>query len=176
MAKLANRLTPGEAKFVTYILQGMGKRDSALAAGFAKTSAHSSATRMLGLERVLDAIRRGAEKQIVAGVAIGAATLTKLAVSAKSEDVRYKAACALLDRGGLPLIRQTETRHLLTDKRTDAELLEHVRRLAGELKVQLPAGLIEGQVAVEVEADEIAVLDDQDSTPVAGSAPGRRRP
>jgi len=127
----------------------MGKRDSALAAGFTKTSAHSSATRMLGRERVLDAIRRGAEKQIVAGVAIGAATLAKLAAEAKSEDVRLKAACALLDRGGLPLIRQTETRHLFTDRRTDAELLEHVKHLAGELKVPLPGGLIEGQGEAE---------------------------
>ena len=128
-------------------------------------------------ERVLHEIRKIAEKNIVAGIGVGAAVLVRLAREAKSEDVQLRAAQALLDRGGLPLIRTTETRHLIEDNRTEAELIEHVRRLAGELKVALPAGLIEGQGEPgDVEADEIAVLDDQDSAAVAGGGAGRRRP
>jgi len=104
---------------------------------------------------VLVAIQRAAEQKLRAGVAVGVTVLVRLALGAKSEDVIYKAACAILDRGGMPLIKTTETHHLFTDNRSEAELIEHVKRLAAELKVALPAGLIEA----EVEPGENGIAD-----------------
>lgn len=142
---MAEKLTPRERKFVTNLLAGMKKRDSAKAAGYAPNSAHVAATTLLKRDRVLRAIREGAERQLQAGLAIGAATLAELAENANSEDVRLRAAQALLDRGGLPLVRQSEHRHVIEDQRSDSELLEHVRRLSAELRVPLPAEIIDVQ-------------------------------
>ena len=145
MTNAPNRLTPRERIFVHAIAGGEKKAQAATTAGYSSKSASQAATRLLTRERVLVAIQRAAEQKLRAGVAVGVTVLVRLAREAKSEDVRYKAACAILDRVGLPLIKTTETRHLIEDRRTEAELIEHVRRLAGELKVALPAGLIEGQ-------------------------------
>ncbi len=140
---MRNKLSSQETKFVQAITQGMGKRDAAIFAGYAPNSAHVSASRLLSREHVLHAIRDAAEKQINAGVAIGARVLVELAEKGKSEAVRFQAATSLLDRGGLPFIRQSETRHVIEDRRSDAELMEHVRNLAHELGVPLEAKLIE---------------------------------
>ena len=144
MVKIADRLSERERRFAHLIAQGRGKRQAAIEAGYSPGGAHSQGTRLLQRERILNAIRRIAEKNIVAGIGVGAAVLIRLARGAQSEDVQLRAAQALLDRAGLPLIKTTRTHHLFTDNRSEAELIEHVKRLAAELKVALPAGLIEG--------------------------------
>ena len=133
-----NKLSPREAAFVQAISTGLRKGAAAEAAGYSPHSAHVAASRLLSREHVLKAIRDAAEKQINSGVAIGAKTLLELCESAASDDVRLRAACALLDRGGMQLIRQSETRHIVEDRRTDAELLAHVRTLARQLGVAMP--------------------------------------
>ena len=156
------RLTPREDKFISYVLKGENATEAAKLAGYAEGSAHVAAWRALQRPPVLEALRSGAEKQIVAGVAVGASTLLFLARKAASEDVRYKAACALLDRGGLPLIRTTEHRHVISDTRSDAELIEHVRGLAKELGVPLDSRLIEAQpVEVESVPDQVGKSTDK---------------
>src|SRR5689334_1563173 len=105
-------LSPREQKFVEALSRGLGKRDAAIAAGYSAKSAHGIASQLLNRPRVLDAIRAAAEKRINAGVAIAAKVLLELAEKAKSEDVRLRAAQALLDRGGMQLIRQSEHRHV----------------------------------------------------------------
>jgi len=141
--------------FVRHLLEGRKKKDAAALAGCPVKTAGVAASKLLMRPRVLEALRRGAETKLNAGVAVGAIVLKELAESAKSEEVRFKAALALLDRGGLPLVKQTETRHLLTDTRTDVELIEHVRGLARKLKLPLPGALIESPTEpVEVEPGE----------------------
>jgi phage terminase small subunit len=141
MAKV--KLSAREAAFVAAISQGLKKGDAAVAAGYAPSSAHVSASRLLNRETVLKAIRENAEKQLSAGVAVGARVLLELAESAKTDDVRLRAATALLDRGGMQLIRQSETRHIVDDRRTDAELLEHVKTLSRQLGVPLDSRIID---------------------------------
>jgi hypothetical protein len=121
-----------EVKFVANLLQGMPKGEAAVAAGYAPRSAPVSASRLLNRGPVLKALREGAERALNAGLAVGARVLLDLAENSKSDDVRLRAAQALLDRGGLPLTRLTETRHVLVDERTDAELRARLAELERE--------------------------------------------
>lgn len=168
------KLSAREDRFVQELLSGARKGESAIRAGYSPHTASIAASRLLNREHVLDAIRRGAEKRIIAGVAIGASVLAELAEKAKSEDVRLRAAQALLDRGGLPLVRQTQTRHVIEDHRSDAELVEHVRGLARELGVPLNAKLIEGQA--EPEAAVQAKPESGGGSPVLADAAPKRPP
>ena len=125
-------LNPREVKFIANLLHGMAKGDAAVAAGYPARSAGVSASRLLNREGVLKALRDGAERRLTAGVAIGANVLIELAEKAKSEDVRLRAAAALLDRGGLPLVKQSEVTHRLIDERSDAELRARLAELERE--------------------------------------------
>jgi hypothetical protein len=73
--------------------------------------------------------------------------LIELAENAKSEDIKLRAAVALLDRGGLPLAKISEHRHIVEDRRSDAELLQHVKSLANQLGVKLPPGVVDADFA-----------------------------
>jgi phage terminase small subunit len=137
------QLTPREAKFVANLLQGMAKGDAAVAAGYLPAGASVSASRLLNRENVLRALKDGAEKKLHAGAVIGANVLLELAEKAKSEDVRLRAAAALLAHSGLAPVSRHETKHVIEDRRTDAELLQHVRTLAAQLDVKLPAGVVD---------------------------------
>ena len=66
-------------------------------------------------------------------VGLAAKVLVDLATTSKSDGVRLAAASALLDRGGMALVRQSEHRHVLEDNRTDAELRAHIKQLTAEL-------------------------------------------
>ncbi len=141
-----NRLNARQRRFVECVCAGMKKKDAAVAAGYSANTASAAASQLLGKEHVLQAIKAAAEKMLRAGAAQGAVVLTRLAESAKSEDVQYKAAKALLEHAGLQIVRQSEHRHVIEDRRSDAELLAHIRQLARELGVPITAPMLEGQV------------------------------
>jgi phage terminase small subunit len=111
------KLKPKEAAFVKNILNGMGKTEAALAAGYSPGGARVSQYQLMQRERVQNALREGAEGKLKCGVAIGAAVLIELAEKSKSDDVRLRAAQAILDRGGMQLVRQSEHHHVVTDRR-----------------------------------------------------------
>jgi phage terminase small subunit len=140
-----DKLLPRERKFVQHLLDGLGKRDAAVAAGYPPGSAAVNASRLLSRERVLTLLREGAEKKLHAGAAIGANVLLELAEKAKSEDVRLRAAAALLAHSGLQPVTKHQTTHVIEDRRTDRELLEHARALAKQLGVAMPAGIVDAQ-------------------------------
>jgi len=131
----SEKLKPREARFVEGICRGLGKKDAAIAAGCPPQSAHVRASDMLDRPRVLNAIRAQAEKMLNTSVIRAAQILEELAENAKSEDVKLRAAQALLDRGGMMLVRQSEVRHTLEDRRSDQELIENIRRLQAQLGV-----------------------------------------
>lgn len=143
---MPKKLSKKEALFVEAISRGAKKGEAAIAAGYAPSSAHVSASRLLNRPHVLTAIREAAERAINAGVATAALVLLELAESGKTDDVRLRAACALLDRGGMPLIRQSEHRVTVNDQRSDAELLAHIRSLASQLGIASPVQIIEGEI------------------------------
>ena len=88
---------------------------------------------MLSLPHIQQAIRKEAEDLLNANVGLAAKVLVELATTSKSDAVRLQAAVALLDRGGLPFIRQSEHTHRVEDHRSDAELKQHILKLTSEL-------------------------------------------
>ena len=92
---------------------------------------HVEANRLLRNPDVLEAVRKETAAALSADVAVGAFLVKDLAENAVSETVRLQAALALLDRGGMPLVKRTEQTITVNDSRSDAELLAHVQRLAG---------------------------------------------
>jgi len=141
----ADKLTPKQTAFVkSYCrLGGMNATQAAIAAGYSGhgkgAGAAVSASRMLQLPHILQAIREETERTLRAGVALGAQVLDELARGAVSESVRLQAAQALLDRGGMQLANLS-----VEDKRTDAELRCRVEELARELG--LAAKVIPGEL------------------------------
>ncbi|MES9868078.1 MAG: terminase small subunit [Sedimenticola sp.] len=148
--KSENQLTPKQEKFVRFYIQfgGNGTR-AAKAAGYQEASAHTTANRTLKLPYIQQAIKEHAETVLKTNVALASDTLVNLMMNAASESVKRQCAIDLLDRGGLPLIRQSETRHVIEDGRTDQELLASVQALVAELG--LDAKIIEGEVIPDKE-------------------------
>lgn len=124
-------------------LGGKNATAAAVAAGYGK-GPHVSAHRLLRYPYILDAIREETERKLRASVSLGADVLEDLAKNAQSESVRLQAAQALLDRGGMQIARLAEHRHVIEDRRTDTELIEHVGNLARELG--LSGRVIDGQL------------------------------
>lgn len=124
-------------------LGGKNATAAAVAAGYGK-GPHVSAHRLLRYPYILDAIREETERKLRASVSLGADILEDLAKNAQSESVRLQAAQALLDRGGMQIARLAEHRHVIEDRRTDAELIAHVGNLARELG--LSGRVIDGQL------------------------------
>lgn len=145
MAK--NKLTPRQASFVKGLLSGMGKAQAAIAAGYKPSNADNTAAILQGYPHVAAAIRDGAEARLKAGAHLGVRALLDLVENAASEDVRLRAATALLDRGGMPLIRQSEHHHVVTDRRSDAELRQHAISLARQLAIPVPKEILEADFA-----------------------------
>ena len=61
--------------------------------------------------------------------------------------MRLRAATALLDRGGMPLVKQSEITHRVEGRRSDQELLQHARQLAKQLGVAIPANIVDAEFA-----------------------------
>ncbi|MBC8445279.1 MAG: terminase small subunit [Rhodospirillaceae bacterium] len=118
---------------IAYVHNGGNRTQAAISAGYHAKRANQSGYQALTSPAVQAAIRKEAEDLLVSNVGIGAKVLVELATKSKSDSVRLQAATALLDRGGLQLVRQTEHKHTLEDHRTDAELREHIKRLTAEL-------------------------------------------
>ncbi|MES9934297.1 MAG: terminase small subunit [Candidatus Sedimenticola sp. PURPLELP] len=142
---MSRELTTKQRKFVRYYIQfGGNATRAAKEAGYGEASAHTTSHRMLKVPHIQQAIKEEAETVIRSGVAVAADVLVDLARNATSESVKLQAATALLDRGGLPFIRQSEHKHVVEDKRSDKELLESAKVLAQELG--LNAKVIEGEL------------------------------
>jgi len=118
---------------IAYVNNGGNRTQAAISAGYHSKRANQSAYQALTSPAVQAAIRKEAEDLLNANVGIGAKVLVELATTSKSDSVRLQAAQSLLDRGGLPFVRQTEHRHTLEDNRTDAELRAHIKQLTDEL-------------------------------------------
>ena len=137
---------------IAYVRTGGNRAQSAKEAGYEGVRADQSAYQALSSPAVQAAIRKEAENLLSANVGIGAKVMVDLAISSKSDSVRLQAAQSLLDRGGLPFIRQTEHKHTLEDHRTDAELKAHIKQLTDELGLNakvIEQAPVTGPVATE---------------------------
>ena len=149
-------LTRRQADFAReFVLNGGKRAAAARAAGYSEVGVRVEANRLLRLPAVLDAVRKESEGALHASVALGQAVLAELAEHAESETVRLAAAQALLDRGGLQLVKRSEQVITVTDNRTDAELLAHARRLASSLGMS-SAITLDGDALVRTVAPALA--------------------
>ena len=122
---------------IAYVNNGGNRSQAAISAGYHSNRANQSGYQALSSPAVQAAIRKEAEDLLNSNVGIGAKVLVELATTSKSDSVRLQAAQSLLDRGGLPFVRQTEHKHTLEDSRTDAELRAHIKLLTAELGLNL---------------------------------------
>jgi hypothetical protein len=144
-------ITPKEQQFVQAFIRlgGRNATEAALQAGYSPTGNRASArelgSRLLRRPRVMQAIKEATERNLRAGVVIGASVLEDLAKGATSESVRLQAALALLDRGGMQLANRTEHHHVIEDQRSDAELRAHILELSRSLGLVpvLPADIVQ---------------------------------
>ena len=150
---MSKPLTPKQEAFaIAYVNNGGNRKQAAIAAGYHSKRADQSAYQALSSPVVQAAIKKEAEDLLNANVGIAAKVLVELATTSKSDSVRLQAAQSLLDRGGLPFVRQTEHKHTLEDNRTDAELKAHIKQLTDELG--LNAKVIEHEPSKEAETEK----------------------
>jgi len=156
-------LTPKREAFVREYVAAGGSNatQAAIRAGFSPTCAQVKSYQLLRDPAVLDAIQQLVTKRMRAGTAIGMSVLEHLANNATSESVRLQAAQALLDRGGMKPIQQTEHRHIvehraMSDAELEAAIVQKVRQLglAGRV-VDASAKVIEDAVIVPNESDRV---------------------
>lgn len=120
------KLLPQQRAFVRALIAtgGGDNTKAARLAGYGGTnpqSAHVQASRLAHNPKVVEAIREEAERTIRASVALGAGVLVEIAKDAMHKD-RFKAANALLDRGGMLLVQKSEVlHHHLTDEKSVTE-------------------------------------------------------
>jgi len=149
-------ITDRQRHFVELYVQTGGRNASAcaIAAGYGVAGAGVAAHRLLKRDYIIDAIRLETERVFRANAPIAADAIFALAKDAKSESVRLQAAETWLNRAGMLLVNKSEHRHVIEDRRSDAELHEHIIRLARELG--LSAKVIDGRVIPEIPALPVA--------------------
>lgn len=148
--KHLRNLTPKQQKFVVeYINRGGNRVTAAAAAGYSPNGIHQATSRLLSQENIKSAIKAEAEIHLQTHVAPASKVLVDLMLNGKSERIKLQAATEVLDRGGLPFIRQSEHRHFVEDSRTDDELRQVINERLRELG--LDAEIVEGS-AERIEA------------------------
>lgn len=142
-------LSDWQRQFVTIYVStgGQNATQCAIAAGYSVNGAGVTAHRLLKRPNIIAAIRAETERVFQASAPVAAETIIYLARSAKNESVRLQAAEIWLNRAGMLLAAKSEHRHIIEDRRSDAELREHVARLARELG--LDAKVIDGRAVIE---------------------------
>lgn len=137
-------INPQQRAFVMALLE-TGGQDNTLAArmagygGDSATGVRTTAYRLAHDAKVVEAIREHADKTIRSSVALGASVLVEIARDTMHKD-RFKAANALLDRGGLLLVQKSEVHHTHTDG-TTKEMIAEIVALAEKMGID-PAQLL----------------------------------
>jgi phage terminase small subunit len=150
MTSLAKKdeLSPRQRRFVECYLDlgGQNATQAAINAGYSQERESAKVTACVLLKRpyILEALKVESQRRLRASVVLGASTLVELAEKATNEQVRLKAAEALLDRGGMQLASLSQHNITITDTRSDAEIRERIAELSRSLG--LAAKIIPGEV------------------------------
>lgn len=97
-----------------YVINGGNQRAAAVKAGYAKNSAHVTASRLMRNPAVIRAIFERTTLELGASLPAALGSMKKLSKSAKSEHVRQQASADLLDRAGLAAPKQVRVGGSLT--------------------------------------------------------------
>lgn len=98
-------------------------------AGYGNTeeSTRVAAHRLTHAPKIIAAIKEEADRQMQAGILVGSNALLAIAQDTMHKD-RFKAAVALLDRGGLQIVTQHKV--IVQDDRADREIMRDIVELA----------------------------------------------
>jgi phage terminase small subunit len=137
--------------------------EAARIAGYTTTggATRARAYSLMHNPRVLEAIKEEAEKRIQSGVALGASVLVEIASDPVHKD-RFKAATALLDRGGLQLAMVNKHLHIVEDNRTDAEIERIIAEMAAKQGLDPKKLLGNSAKVVDAEFSEVEPLGEFD--------------
>lgn len=134
------------------------QKQAVIAAGYAEKTASQQGYALLQKPKILEAIKKTAEKKGHAAVAVAMDTLIDLARAGPPAQ-RFSAAKELLDRGGLMVVRKTEHDINVNDNRTPDQIQELLKRKIAEAPpaVLEELGLIEGpkEEPIDAEFEEI---------------------
>jgi phage terminase small subunit len=127
-------LSDKEKKFVHGIISGLGKRQAALEAGYAETSAHVQASRLLKKDKITRAVSRARSLQMQQTVHTLDKEINKL-------DRLYEAACTKKQLGAAVqaarlkaqllgyLVEKKEVKHSQFDTMSEDDLIEYLDKL-----------------------------------------------
>lgn len=126
-------LTDKQRIFVQVLLDTGGTNETAAArAAYPDQSENSvavTAHRMAHSPKIIAAIREEAENRLASHTLLASSQIAMIARDVTHKDC-LKACTELLNRGGLPFIAKSEHKVLVTDERTEQEMLERIRHLA----------------------------------------------
>ena len=127
-------LSDKEKKFVHGIISGLGKKQAALEAGYAETSAHVQASRLLKKDKILRAVSRARSLQMQQTVHTLDKEIDKL-------DRLYEAACTKKQLGAAVqaarlkaqllgyLVEKKEVKHSQFDTMSEDDLIDYLDKL-----------------------------------------------
>lgn len=144
LGKAMKAINPQQRAFVqAYVLAGSNGTRAAQISGYGAgnyDSARTAAYRLLHDQKILAAIKEHADGILRSSVLIGADVLVEIAQNVHHKD-RFKAAQALLDRGGLIVATQSNISLQITEDTGPDQIIDRIKVLAGKLGLD-PAVLL----------------------------------
>ena len=154
-------LTPKQQTFVkAFVANGGQAVRAAEEAGYAASGANGSQYRLRHLPKVQAAIRAEAEQLLATNTALAAKTIAEMVRDPKTPaPTRLKAACELLDRGGLVVRREVQHSVTVEDNRSISELKQSIMQLTQELGIKTVNGEIIDAEAVDVAQSDTGLIE-----------------
>ncbi len=137
-------LTARQQRFVTEYVYNCPNNatECARRAGYANKRVDQTAYDLLNSKSIQAAIRREQEKILAENGPLAFQCMKDLMIKAESEEVRYKAAKDILDRGGWKAVQRIHVEHThLTPEERQARI--------AELQLQLQPKIIEGEIVTQ---------------------------
>lgn len=138
MGKAMRAINPKQRAFVrAFVLTGGTNATRACAmSGYGETeeSRKSTAYRLTHDQKILAAIREAADSMIRASILVGANVLTEIAQTPHHKD-RFKAAEALLNRGGLIVAAQHNVNLTVTEDTPNNQVIDRIKVLSAQLGI-----------------------------------------
>lgn len=136
LGKAMRTINPKQRAFVrAFVLTGGSNATrAAIISGYGNTddSSKAAAYRLVHDPKILAAIKEAADGMLRANILIGSAVLVEIANTPNHKD-RFKAAQALLDRGGLIVATQHNANITITEDTPSAQVIDRIKYLADRL-------------------------------------------
>lgn len=136
LGKAMRAINPKQRAFVrAFVLTGGSNATRACAmSGYGDTegSRRATAWRLTHDPKILAAIKEAADSMLRANILIGSQVLVEIAQNPHHKD-RFKAAQALLDRGGLIVAAQHNVNLNITEETPNSQIIDRIKVLSSQL-------------------------------------------